>query len=172
MVPKWVEDTIKMTEERVQDLSKAHLDEELFLFLGRGISSATALEGRLKLLELSYVPSLAYPAGESKHGPISVIEEGVPCIFVCPRGDTHSHIIGSIMEMKSRGAYIISICEDGDEDINRISDEVIQVPRGIPEVLSPIIYVLPLQLLSYYLSVMKGLDPDKPRNLAKSVTVP
>jgi glucosamine--fructose-6-phosphate aminotransferase (isomerizing) len=172
IIPDLVEETIKMTEERVKELTKAHLNEELFLFLGRGISSATALEGRLKLLELSYVPSLAYPAGESKHGPISVIEEGVPCIFVCPRGDTHNHIIGSIMEMKSRGAHIISICEEGDEAIKRLSDEVIEVPKGVPEELSPIVYVLPLQLMSYYLSVMKGLDPDKPRNLAKSVTVP
>jgi glucosamine--fructose-6-phosphate aminotransferase (isomerizing) len=172
IIPDLVEETIKMTEERVKELTKAHLNEELFLFLGRGISSATALEGRLKLLELSYVPSLAYPAGESKHGPISVIEEGVPCIFVCPRGDTHNHIIGSIMEMKSRGAHIISICEEGDEVIKRLSDEVIEVPKGVPEELSPIVYVLPLQLMSYYLSVMKGLDPDKPRNLAKSVTVP
>lgn len=172
MIPDWVEETIAMCEDEVKELSTAHLDENLFLFLGRGVSSATALEGRLKLLELSYVPSLAYPAGESKHGPISVIEEGVPCIFICPRGDTHSQIMGSIMEMKSRGAHIISVCEEGDEEIKRLSDEVIEVPKGIPEELSPIVYILPLQLLAYHLSVMKGLDPDKPRNLAKSVTVP
>ena len=172
MVPDWVEDTLTMNEERVKTLAKDHLDDKLFLFLGRGISSSTALEGRLKLLELSYVPSLAYPAGESKHGPISVIEEGIPCIFVCPKGETHSHIMGSIMEMKSRGAHIISVCEEGDQEIKRLSDEVIEIPKGIPEELSPIVYVLPLQLLSYHLAIMKGLDPDKPRNLAKSVTVP
>ncbi len=172
LVPDWVEETLAKNEERVKELAKANLDEELFIFLGRGISSATALEGRLKLLEITYVPSLAYPAGESKHGPISIIEEGVTCVFVCPRGETHSHIIGSIMEMKSRGAKIVSICEEGDEDIKRLSDEVIEMPKGIPDELSPIVYILPLQLLAYYLAVLKGLDPDKPRNLAKSVTVP
>ena len=171
-VPDWVEESVTSTDERIQKLARDHIDKELFVFLGRGISSATALEGRLKLLEITYVPSLAYPAGESKHGPISIIEEGVTCLFVCPRGETHTHIIGSIMEMKSRGARIISICEEGDEDIKRLSDEVVEMPRGIPEELSPIVYITPLQLLAYHLAVMKGLDPDKPRNLAKSVTVP
>ncbi len=84
----------------------------------------------------------------------------------------HHHIIGSIMEMKSRGARIISVCEEGDEDIKRISDQVIEMPKSIPEVLSPLVYIIPMQLLAYKLAVMKGLDPDMPRNLAKSVTVP
>ena len=172
LVPDWVEETISKSEDTVKKLAKNHLDESLFLFLGRGISSATALEGRLKLLEITYIPSLAYPAGESKHGPISIIEEGVTCIFVCPRGETHNHILGSIMEMKSRGANIVSICEEGDEEVKRISDEVIEMPKGIPEELTPIVYITPLQLLAYHLAVLKGLDPDKPRNLAKSVTVP
>ena len=172
LVPDWVEESLKSTDERIQKLALDHMDKELFVFLGRGISSATALEGRLKQLEITYVPSLAYPAGESKHGPISIIEEGVTCIFVCPRGETHSHIIGSIMEMKSRGARIISVCEEGDADIKRLSDEVVEMPRGIPEELSPIIYITPLQLFAYHLAILKGLDPDKPRNLAKSVTVP
>ena len=172
LVPDWVEETISKSEDSIKTLAKNHLDESLFLFLGRGISSATALEGRLKLLEITYIPSLAYPAGESKHGPISIIEEGVTCIFVCPRGETHNHILGSIMEMKSRGANIVSICEEGDNEVKRISDEVIEMPRGIPEELTPIVYITPLQLLAYHLAVLKGLDPDKPRNLAKSVTVP
>ena len=172
LIPDWVEATIEKNEERIKQLAEENLNEELFVFLGRGISSATAQEGRLKLLEITYVPSLAYPAGESKHGPISIIEDGVTCVFVCPRGETHSHIIGSIMEMKSRGAKIVSICEEGDEDIKRLSDEVVEMPKGIPEELSPIVYITPLQLFAYHLAVLKGLDPDKPRNLAKSVTVP
>ena len=118
------------------------------------------------------MPSLAYPAGESKHGPISIVEEGVPVIFLCPRGETRKDIIGSIMEMKARGARIISVCEEGDREINELSDDIIEMPKGIPEVLSPIPYVVPLQLFAYYIAVQKGLDPDKPRNLAKSVTVP
>jgi len=171
-VPEWVEETINKQEERVKELAKTHMDDRFFVFLGRGISSATALEGRLKLMEITYVPSLAYPAGESKHGPISVVEDGVSCIFVCPQGDSHSHILGSIMEMKARGAKIISICEEGDEQVKKLSDEVVEMPREIPEELSPIVYVVPLQLLAYHMAVLKGLDPDKPRNLAKSVTVP
>ncbi|MCW4050785.1 MAG: glutamine--fructose-6-phosphate transaminase (isomerizing) [Candidatus Bathyarchaeota archaeon] len=171
-VPDMVEEALARNDDRIKELAEKLKDDKLFLFLGRGISAATALEGRLKVLEITYVPSLAYPAGESKHGPISIVEDGVACIFICPRGDTHSHIIGSIMEMKARGAKIISICEEGDNDIIRLSDEVIEMPIGIPETLSPIPYIVPLQLLSYRLAVMKGLDPDMPRNLAKSVTVP
>ena len=171
-VPDWVEQTLVRNSDHVRDLAKRLVEDKLFLFLGRGISSSTALEGRLKVLEITYVPSLAYPAGESKHGPISIVEDGTACVFICPRGDTHSHIIGSIMEMKARGAKIIAICEEGDKEVMRLSDEIIEMPRGIPEALSPIPYVVPLQLLSYELAILKGLDPDKPRNLAKSVTVP
>jgi len=171
-VPSYVEETLERHGKGIQALVDKYAGEKLFVFLGRGISSATALEARLKLLELTYVPSLAYPAGESKHGPISIIEEGVPVIFLCPRGETRKDIIGSIMEMKARGARIISVCEEGDKEITMISDDIIEMPKGIPEVLSPIPYVVPLQLFAYYLAVQKGLDPDKPRNLAKSVTVP
>ena len=171
-IPDWVQETLDMCSEKTKKLAENYLDDKLFLFLGRGVSSATALEGRLKLLEITYVPALAYPAGESKHGPISIIEDGVTCVFICPRGDTHSHIIGSIMEMKARGARILAICEEGDEEIKRLADDFVEMPRGIPEALSPIPYVVPMQLIAYHLAVMKGLDPDKPRNLAKSVTVP
>ncbi|MFQ6054261.1 MAG: isomerizing glutamine--fructose-6-phosphate transaminase, partial [Candidatus Bathyarchaeia archaeon] len=171
-VPSFVEEVLERQAAHVEELARRYSGERLFLFLGRGISSATALEARLKLLEITYVPSLAYPAGESKHGPISVIEEGVPCIFLCPRGETRREIIGSIMEMKARGARIIAVCEEGDEEIIGLSDDYIEAPRGIPELLSPIPYIVPLQLLAYHLAASKGLDPDRPRNLAKSVTVP
>ena len=170
--PSYVERVLETHGERIGRLVEKYSGERLFVFLGRGINSATAFEGRLKLLELTYVPSLAYPAGESKHGPISVVEEGVPVVFVCPRGETRRDIVGSIMEMKARGARIISICEEGDKDIMALSDDVVEMPTGIPEMLSPIPYVVPLQLFAYHLAVQKGLDPDMPRNLAKSVTVP
>jgi glucosamine--fructose-6-phosphate aminotransferase (isomerizing) len=172
LVPSYVEQSLEMIGKSVKNLVDKYEGEKLFVFLGRGVSSATALEARLKLLELTYVPSLAYPAGESKHGPISIIEEGVPVVFLCPRGETRKDIVGSIMEMKARGARIISVCEEGDKEIKDLSDDVVEMPRGIPEILSPIPYVVPLQLFAYYLAVQKGLDPDKPRNLAKSVTVP
>ncbi len=171
-VPVYVEKVLEKHGTSIRSLVEKYSGERLFLFLGRGISAATALEGRLKLLELTYVPSLAYPAGESKHGPISVVEEGTPIIFLCPRGETRREIVGSIMEMKARGARIISVCEEGDRDIKELSDDVVEMPLGIPELLSPIPYIVPLQLYAYYLAVEKGLDPDKPRNLAKSVTVP
>ena len=171
-VPSYVEQALERHGRGIQSLVEKYARERLYVFLGRGISSATAMEARLKLLELTYVPSLAYPAGESKHGPISVIEEGVPVVFLCPRGETRKDIVGSIMEMKARGARIISVCEEGDKEIIDLSNDVVEMPQGIPEVLSPISYVVPLQLLAYHLAVHKGLDPDKPRNLAKSVTVP
>ena len=171
-IPDVVEEVLKRHGESIKDLVDKYAGEKLFVFLGRGISSATALEGRLKLLELTYIPSLAYPAGESKHGPISVIEDGVPVVFVCPRGNSRKDIVGSIMEMKARGARIISICEEGDKNIIELSDDVVEMPVGIPELLSPIPYIVPLQLFAYHLAVKKGLDPDMPRNLAKSVTVP
>ena len=131
----------------------------------------TALEGRLKLLELSYVPAIAYPAGESKHGFIALIEEGFPVIFVAPNDDTHKRIVGNIMEMKARGARIISIIEEGDEEIRNLSDRVIEIGESLPSLVTPLLYVIPMQLLAYYLSIIKGHDPDYPRNLAKSVTV-
>jgi len=122
-------------------------------------------------MEIAYVPAIAFPAGESKHGPISLIEPGFPVVFVCAKDETHRTLIGNIMEMKARGASIIALLEEGDEEIKKLADDYIEVPRGIPEVLSPIPYVVPLQLLAYYMAVERGCNPDKPRNLAKSVTV-
>jgi glucosamine--fructose-6-phosphate aminotransferase (isomerizing) len=170
-LPDIVENIIRTQEENVKQLAKKYRDAKIFFFLGRGISTATAYEGRLKLMEIAYIPSIAFPAGESKHGPISLIEDGFPVIFICPRDDCHKTLIGNIMEMKARGASIISIVEEGDEEIKALSDDYIEVPKGIPEVLSPIPFAVPLQLLAYYMALEKGLNPDTPRNLAKSVTV-
>ncbi len=170
-LPDIVETIIQTQEEKVKQLAKKYRDAKIFFFLGRGISTATAYEGRLKLMEIAYVPSIAFPAGESKHGPISLIEPGFPVVFICAKDGTHKTLIGNIMEMKARGASIIAIVEEGDEEIKALADDYVEVPRGIPEVLSPIPFVIPLQLLAYYLAVEKGLNPDMPRNLAKSVTV-
>ena len=171
-IPDMVENILEKREDKVKEIAKKYAKEKLFIFLGRGISTATALEGRLKLLEISYTPSLAYPAGESKHGPISVIEKGTPTIFICPNDETRKEILGNIMEMKARGAKIISVCEEEDQKIKNLSDDVIEMPKQIHPILTPIPYIIPLQLLAYYIAVERGLDPDKPRNLAKSVTVP
>jgi glucosamine--fructose-6-phosphate aminotransferase (isomerizing) len=171
MLPEIVQTIIVNQEGKVRQIAKKYRDAKIFFFLGRGISTATAFEGRLKLMEIAYVPSIAFPAGESKHGPISLIEEGFPVVFICPKDGSHKTLIGNIMEMKARGASIISIVEEGDEEIKGLSDDYIEVPCGIPEVLSPVPFIIPLQLLAYYIAVGRGHNPDMPRNLAKSVTV-
>lgn len=170
-IPGIVDNVIATQEAKVKELAKKYKNEECFYFLGRGISTATAMEGRLKLLEIAYIPSIAYAAGESKHGPISLVKEGFPIFFVCPKDSTHKALIGNIMEMKARGGRIIAILDEADEEIKKLADDYIEIPTGVPDVLSPIPYVVPLQLFAYYMAIELGLDPDKPRNLAKSVTV-
>ena len=170
-LPDVVEEIIQTQEEKVKQIAKKYKDAKTFFFLGRGISTATAYEGRLKLMEIAYVPAIAFPAGESKHGPISLIEPGFPVVFICPKDDTHKTLIGNIMEMKARGASIIAIMEEGDEEIKKLADDYVEIPKGVPEVLSPIPYIIPLQLLAYYMAIERGHNPDTPRNLAKSVTV-
>jgi glucosamine--fructose-6-phosphate aminotransferase (isomerizing) len=170
-LPDDAETIIRTQEEKAKQIAKKYRDAKAFLFLGRGISTATAYEGRLKLMEIAYVPAIAFPAGESKHGPIGLVEPGFPVVIVCPKDETHKTVIGNIMEMKARGASVIAVVEEGDQEIERLTDDYVEVPKGIGEVLSPILFVIPLQLLAYYMAVEKGLDPDMPRNLAKSVTV-
>jgi glucosamine--fructose-6-phosphate aminotransferase (isomerizing) len=170
-VPEVIRKVISNEEVKIKELAWKYRDRASFCFLGRGINFATALEGRLKLLEIAYVPSLAYPAGESKHGFIALVEEGYPVIFVAPNDETHSKIIGNIMEMKARGARIIAIIEMGDEKIKGLADDFIEIPSGIPDIMTPIVYVIPLQLFAYYSASARGYNPDTPRNLAKSVTV-
>jgi glucosamine--fructose-6-phosphate aminotransferase (isomerizing) len=170
-IPDIAEEILNTQGEKMRQLAQKYRDRQCFFYLGRGISSATALEGRLKLMEISYAPAIAYPAGESKHGPISLIEDGFPVVFICPKDDTHKTIVGNIMEMKARGASILLIIEEGDEELKKLADDVIEVPKGIPEILSPILYVIPLQLFAYYMAIERDRDPDMPRNLAKSVTV-
>ncbi len=169
-LPDLVENAIKLSEEPMKKLAKELVNAKNIFFLGRGINYATALEARLKIMELSYIPCIAYPAGESKHGPISVIEHGYPVFFIAPQDSTRKNIIGNIMEMKARGAKIYCVGTEGDEELMQNSDWWLGLPK-VNEVLSPIVYVIPFQLLAYYLALEKGYDPDKPRNLAKSVTV-
>ncbi len=170
-LPEIVETIIQTQEEKVKQIAKKYKDAKMFFFLGRGISTATAYEGRLKLMEIAYIPSIAFPAGESKHGPISLIEPNFPVVFICAKDGTRKTLISNIMEMKARGASIIAVIEEGDDEIKALADDYVEVPKGIPEVLSPIPYAIPLQLLAYYITLEKGQNPDTPRNLAKSVTV-
>jgi len=170
-VPDQILTVLKKQDGRVREIARKYKDRPSLCFLGRGINEVTAIEGRLKLLEVAYIPSLAYAAGESKHGFIAIVEPGYPVVFSSPKDETHGKIIGNVMEMKARGANIISIIEEGDEQIRSISDDFIEMPAGIPSIMTPLVYIVPLQLLAYYVSVEKGYDPDHPRNLAKSVTV-
>ena len=170
-LPDWINVCLHSQERKVKIIVERYADRLSFCFLGRGMSVATALEGRLKLLELSYLPAIAYPAGESKHGFISVVEDGYPVVFVAPKDEAYSKLVGNVMEMKARGAEIIGVVDEQDGDITSLSDEIINLPPGIPSILTPIVYILPLQLFAYYMAVRKGYDPDFPRNLAKSVTV-
>lgn len=170
-LPDTVQTIIDTQEEKTKQIARKYKDKKTFFFLGRGISTATAYEGRLKLMEIAYAPAIAFPAGESKHGPISLVEPGFPVVFVCPKDETHKTLMGNIMEMKARGAAIIAVVEEDDEEIKSLADDYVEVPKGIPEVLSPIAFIVPLQLLAYYMAVDRGYNPDMPRNLAKSVTV-
>ncbi|MCL2172541.1 MAG: glutamine--fructose-6-phosphate transaminase (isomerizing) [Candidatus Bathyarchaeota archaeon] len=170
-LPDLVDTIVKTQEEKVKQIVHKYANSKVIFFLGRGISTATAFEARLKLMEIAYIPSVAFPAGESKHGPISLIEQGTPVVFVCQKDDTHKTVIGNIMEMKARGAKILAIIEEDDNEIKPLVDDYLEVPKNIPSVLSPIPYVVPLQLLAYYMALEFNYDPDMPRNLAKSVTV-
>ncbi len=170
-IPGLIQNLINTKIDLIKNIAEDCNSASSICFLGRGVNVPTALEGRLKLLELSYIPAIAYPAGESKHGFIALIEEGFPVIFIAPKDENHKKIVGNIMEMKARGARIISIIEEGDEEVRSLSDQVVEIPESLPPLTTPLVYVVPLQLLAYYLSIIKGHDPDYPRNLAKSVTV-
>ncbi|MHA1741611.1 MAG: glutamine--fructose-6-phosphate transaminase (isomerizing) [Candidatus Thorarchaeota archaeon] len=170
-LPNIVSETIVRNEEVARQAAEKYYNRASFLFLGRGISIATALEGALKLKEISYNHAEGYSAGESKHGPIALVEDGFPVVFVAPNDATRDRLIGNIMEMKARGASILAVIERGDGDLKHLADDVFEIPEGVEPEFSTMAFVVPLQILSYYMATRRGHDPDKPRNLAKSVTV-
>ncbi|MEM4576892.1 MAG: glutamine--fructose-6-phosphate transaminase (isomerizing) [Candidatus Nezhaarchaeales archaeon] len=170
--PRLIGRAVKVNEPIAMSISANLSLKDSAFFLARGVNIVTALEGALKLKEISYVHAEGYPAGESKHGPIALVDKGFPCIFICPRDETYGKIVGNIMEMKARGAFTISCVEEGDKEVKEISDKIFVLPEVDVKILTPILHVIPLQLLAYYVAVARGYDPDKPRNLAKSVTVP
>lgn len=145
-------------------------DSRNFLYLGRGFNFPVALEGALKLKEISYIHAEGYPAAEMKHGPIALIDENMPVVFIAPKDSTYDKIVSNIEEIKARKGKIIAIANDGDEDITRYSDYVLHVPRTAP-IFAPILNSIPLQFLSYFIATARGCNVDQPRNLAKSVTV-
>jgi glucosamine--fructose-6-phosphate aminotransferase (isomerizing) len=140
------------------------------LYLGRGVNFPVALEGALKLKEISYIHAEGYPAAEMKHGPIALIDENMPVVFIAPRDAVHSKIVSNIEEVKARGGKVIALINDGDAEIQRLADATFTIPVTL-DLLTPILTSIPLQLLSYYVAVRRGCNVDQPRNLAKSVTV-
>jgi glucosamine--fructose-6-phosphate aminotransferase (isomerizing) len=170
-IPEIVSETISRNEELARRLAGQMYDKPSLLFLGRGVSMATAKEGALKLKEISYNHAEAYSAGESKHGPIALVQEKYPVIFIAPKDETRSRMIGNIMEMRARGASIISVIVKDDKEIASLSEHIFTIPEQVEAEFSTMVFIVPLQLFSYYMAVRKGFDPDKPRNLAKSVTV-
>jgi len=156
--------------EQIRDFASHFIDRENWLFLGRGYHYPVALEGALKLKEISYIHAEGMPAAEMKHGPIALINEGMPVVFVATQGSQYEKVISNIEEVRARGGRILVVATEGDSHIHRYSDHVIEVPHTL-EPLQPLLTVVPLQLLAYHAAVLRGCNVDKPRNLAKSVTV-
>ncbi|MDX6448494.1 MAG: hypothetical protein QOD08_957, partial [Gaiellaceae bacterium] len=154
----------------IDDIAERFYDKPFFLYLGRHIGLPVALEGALKLKEISYIPTDAYSAGEMKHGPIALLEEGTPVVVVATNIHVYDKIVSNIQETRARGAHVIAVATDGNEDIQHHADDVIYVPRT-PAFLQAALAVVPLQLLAYRIARLRGLNVDQPRNLAKTVTV-
>jgi len=162
--------TILEQTEHIKEIASANINKENWLFLGRGLNYPVALEGALKLKEISYIHAEGLPAAEMKHGPIALIANDMPAVFIATKGPQYDKIMGNIAEVKSRGGKIIAVATEGDEEIKQYADHLITVPE-VDELLQPMLTVVPLQLLAYHAAVLRGHDVDKPRNLAKSVTV-
>ncbi len=157
-------------ESQVRAVAEQYADARNALYLGRGVSFPVALEGALKLKEISYIHAEGYPAAEMKHGPIALIDENMPVVFVAPRDEVYPKVLSSMQEVKARGGRIIAVTSAGNGGLRRLADHQLCVPATAP-LLSPILTVIPLQLLAYHIAVLRGCDVDRPRNLAKSVTV-
>ncbi|MHA1912064.1 MAG: glutamine--fructose-6-phosphate transaminase (isomerizing) [Candidatus Kariarchaeaceae archaeon] len=170
-LPETITQTIQESQVITREIGNKIYQKKSSFYLGRGTNLPTAMEGALKMKEISYIHAEAYPAGESKHGPIALIEEGFPVVFIVPQDSTRDKMIGSIMEMKARGALAIGVYSEGDKEIKGLLDYSIPIDVEYSDFLSTIPNVIPMQMMSYYTSVKRGLNPDKPRNLAKSVTV-
>jgi glucosamine--fructose-6-phosphate aminotransferase (isomerizing) len=168
-LPEKIRQILKLNDE-IEAIAEKFKDAKNFLYLGRGYNFPVALEGALKLKEISYIHAEGYPAAEMKHGPIALIDENMPTCFIAPKDSTYDKIISNIEETKARKGIIIGIASENDENIDRLVDYSIKIPDTI-RMLMPILTVIPLQLLAYHIAVKKGLNVDQPRNLAKSVTV-
>jgi glucosamine--fructose-6-phosphate aminotransferase (isomerizing) len=168
-IPQQVEDIIA-TDDRIKKIAEMYAHNNNFLYLGRGINYPVALEGALKLKELSYIHAEGYPAAEMKHGPIALVDENMPVVVVALKDQVYDKVISNIQEIKARHGKILAIATEGDEEIKQFANDVIYIPK-VPYHLTPLLSIIPLQLLAYHMAVLRGCDVDQPRNLAKSVTV-
>ncbi|NNF29112.1 MAG: glutamine--fructose-6-phosphate transaminase (isomerizing), partial [Gemmatimonadetes bacterium] len=168
-LPEQVE-TLLSLNDRIEELAERYKDAPNFLYLGRGYQFPVALEGALKLKEVSYIHAEGYPAAEMKHGPIALIDKNMPVVVLCTQDSSYEKIKGNVQEVKARSGRVLAIVTDGDVEIAEMADHVITVPPTLG-ILSPLLNVIPLQLLAYHIAVLRGCDVDQPRNLAKSVTV-
>jgi glucosamine--fructose-6-phosphate aminotransferase (isomerizing) len=168
-IPEKVEETL-LTNDVALEIAKVFKDVPNALYLGRGFNFPVALEGALKLKEISYIHAEGYPAAEMKHGPIALIDEHMPVFVVAPKHGHYDKVVSNIQEIKSRSGKIIAIITKGDTEVKSLADYSIEIP-DTAEALTPLLTTIPLQLLSYHIAVLRGCNVDQPRNLAKSVTV-
>jgi glutamine---fructose-6-phosphate transaminase (isomerizing) len=168
-IPKKIEETL-LLDAQVKEIAAIYKDATNFLYLGRGYNFPVALEGALKLKEISYIHAEGYPAAEMKHGPIALIDENMPVVFLATNQSAYEKIVSNVQEVKARKGKIIAVVHKGDTQIRALADHIIEVPETA-EILSPLVTIVPLQLLAYHIALMRGCNVDQPRNLAKSVTV-
>jgi glucosamine--fructose-6-phosphate aminotransferase (isomerizing) len=169
-IPKKIEEALEATHELTQNIAKDFINATNFLYLGRGYNYPAALEGALKLKEISYIHAEGYPAAEMKHGPIALIDENMPIVIIAPKKGHYDKIVSNVQEIKARKGKVIAVVNKGDTQVSAMADYVIEIPET-SECFSPIVASVPLQLLAYYIAVYRGANVDQPRNLAKSVTV-
>ena len=169
LIPDKIEKILGMNEQ-FRKIAKLYKDTTNFIYLGRGYLFPVALEGALKLKEISYIHAEGYPAAEMKHGPIALIDENMPVVFIATKDKSYDKIVSNIQEVKARNGVVIAIVTEGDNNIKFMANHVLEVPET-HEALMPLLAVIPLQLLSYHIAVMRDCNVDQPRNLAKSVTV-
>jgi glucosamine--fructose-6-phosphate aminotransferase (isomerizing) len=168
-MPTVIRETLKLSES-IRDLSAIFTYAHNFLYLGRGYNYPTALEGALKLKEISYIHAEGYPAAEMKHGPIALVDSEMPTVVIAPTDSLYDKIISNVQQVKARGGSVVAIVTKGNTSMREIADYCLEIP-DVPECLSPIVVSIPLQLLAYYIAINKSRNVDQPRNLAKSVTV-
>ena len=161
---------VLQSKDKIKVLAEKYKDARDFLYLGRGYNFPVALEGALKLKEISYIHAEGYPAAEMKHGPIALVDENLPVVFVATKDTYHQKTVSNMQEIKARKGRVISVITEGDKESTSLSEDIMTIPEA-DEIVAPMLSVITLQLLAYYIGVFKGCDVDKPRNLAKSVTV-